>query len=135
VYQIQPANSCTIPPTVDTNYANWNGSIWVDGRNAEEQLINTIQEEKAKQKQRINDGIDSVASMTAEFNVMVTLGYISHEANIASHNALKSIRAEVISGSWDKASIELELVDKVVIGEPLYNRLRGQIDDYILNNY
>jgi len=99
----------------------------------EMQIFAKIAQETDKQRKRITDGIEAVASMTAEFNIMVALGYVTQEANISSHNELVSVRSEIMAGSWDKALIQLELCDKEIIGVPLYERFKATINTYIEN--
>lgn len=131
LYIEQPENSTDIRPESYLCFPQWTGTEWVEGATPEQQYIEALRIETNKMKRRISDGIKAVAQMTAEYNLAVKQGLVTTEENLASHNALKSVRDEIINGCWDKALYQLESVDVNTVGQQLYDRIESQITAYL----
>jgi len=134
----QPVNSQLIePPFIEKPILN-NGIV-VEG--ASEQEINdskikqALDAETDKYIQRIKDGQEAYSKISAEFRLAKLSGQISEQTHGYIEATLIPVRNEVLAGQWISAKIILESIGAVNIGQDLYDRLHGQIANYINDNY
>lgn len=117
----------------------WNGVSWYEGFDElEVQVIRNqdkLNNEKQKYIQRIKDGQEKYAELSAEFRLAKLSGQISEETHSAIEEILIPVRNEVLAGQWMSALTKLEGIGSTNIGESLYNRLHNDIQTYINNSY
>lgn len=102
----------------------------------QEQLALRLKEsEKLKYIQRIKDGQEKYAELSAEFRLAKLSGQISEETHSVIEDILIPVRNEVLAGQWMSALTKLEGIGSTLIGENLYNRLHNDIQTYISNSY
>jgi hypothetical protein len=98
--------------------------------NAEKELY----AETNKYIKRTEDGRTAYAQISAEFRLAKINGVITEAQHGAIEDVLIPVRNEVLAGQWISAKQKLEEIG-TSIGVDLYDRLHGQITDYIVNNY
>lgn len=104
----------------------------------EEIIQNNIFEETQKYKQRILDGQETYAQISAKFRVLKLYGVISEESQRDIENLFKPVRNEVLAGQWVDARIQLESLHSIAISmgkEDLYNEIYNIINNYIQSSY
>lgn len=94
-----------------------------------------LEKETEKYIQRTQDGIETYASLSAEFRLAKLNGVLSEDSQKSIERALIPVRNEVLAGQWISALEMLEEIGSSVIGEDLYNRLNVMLNDYITKNY
>lgn len=97
--------------------------------------IDYLQIETDKYIKRIKDGQEAYSKISAEFRLAKLSGQISEETHGYIESTLIPVRNEVLAGQWISAKIILESIGAVNIGQELYDRLHGQITNYINENY
>ena len=95
----------------------------------------SLNNEKQKYIQRVKDGQEKYAELSAEFRLAKLSGQISEETHSAIEEILIPVRNEVLAGQWMSALTKLEGIGSVLIGASLYNRLHNDIQTYINNSY
>lgn len=102
----------------------------------QEQLKQKLKEaEKQKYIQRIKDGQEKYAELSAEFRLAKLSGQIDDQTYSTIEEILVPVRNEVLAGQWMSALSKLETIGSANIGENLYNRLHNDIQTYINNSY
>lgn len=127
-----------IEPSADLVKPKFVNNKWVEALTVEE-IENTIKATTLAQEtrlyvQRIEDGKNAYAQISAEFRLAKLNGVITEAQHGAIEDILIPVRNEVLAGQWVSAKQKLEEIGNV-IGVDLYNRLHKQISDYISINY
>lgn len=102
---------------------------------AEEQQQQAIEAETERYKQRIADGTEYYAKISAEFRLAKLSGAITNEAHKGIEVTLMPVRNEVLAGQWLTAQSNLTTIGSSVIGVELYDRLQLELSNYIAENY
>lgn len=94
-----------------------------------------IEEEAKKYEKRIEDGIQTIAKISAEFRIARIAGMMPEESHQAIEEILEPVRREILAGQWINAKRKLEDIGIQAVGKPPYIRLLTEIDNYIAENY
>lgn len=94
-----------------------------------------LETEKQLYVQRITDGQEAYAQISAEMR----LAKLSGQMDVATHSfvetTLKPVRNEVIAGQWISAKEILEGIGAEFIGQTLYDDLHSRLSAYIEISY
>jgi len=103
--------------------------------NTHNDILHQIDLETDRYLKRTRDGVEAYAKISAEFRMAKLNGDISEETHGYIEAILIPVRNEVLAGQWISARLILESIGALNIGDELYDRLYGQITNYINDNY
>ncbi len=98
-------------------------------------LPSMLIEEEVKYNQRIKDGIQAIAKISAELRVYQSAGIMTQQQHQYIEEILEPVRREILAGQWINAKRKLEEIGIDAVGEPPYVRLHTEITNYINSNY
>lgn len=133
-----------LPSSVELGYykLKWNGVGYYEGASVYEitqiRLAEAILTETEKYKQRMIDGQNKYAEISAKFRLLKLSGIITEESQRDIENLFKPVRDEVLAGQWVDAKIQLELLEQISIDmgkHDLYLEIWNIVNDYILQSY
>lgn len=103
--------------------------------NTNNDFLHQIDLETERYVKRTRDGVEAYAKISAEFRLAKLNGQISEQTHGYIESTLIPVRNEVLAGQWISAKMILESIGALNIGDELYDRLHGQITNYINDNY
>jgi len=103
--------------------------------NTHNDILHQIDLETDRYIKRTRDGVEAYAKISAEFRLAKLSGQISEQTHGYIEATLIPVRNEVLAGQWISAKTILESIGALNIGQDLYDRLHGQITNYINYNY